>query len=157
MNMEHGKKPPRPQDQHATVAMKAWIDVFMVQHHGQVRGICQSASKAMAAAFPDALRVAAGLVYVHDKYGKERLLEHWWCEDAHGGIVDPTASQFGPMGIDEYMEIDLSDTCLPTGRCLYCGDPCFNHSDHCSEGCADANADYLTKDQRRDVVAPWSD
>jgi hypothetical protein len=45
--------------------------------------------------------------------------QHWWCVDADGTIIDPTAKQFPSAGLGEYTEFNgevSCDECGCTGK-----------------------------------------
>ena len=50
----------------------AWIQDYVAQKQGFVRGRCKEATVAMVKAFPE-LRLAAG--FAHVTWGRD---EHWW-------------------------------------------------------------------------------
>lgn len=116
----------------------AWIAAYVAQHKS-VRGLCDSATKAMVIAFPE-LRRAAG--FAHTTWGPD---QHWWCVAPDGSVVDPTAAQF-PV-VFRYEELDLDNPAdaarVPTGVCADCGDPVYGGKSFCSAECQDATAAYL--------------
>ena len=92
-----------------------------------MRGMCGAAVKAMVLEFPE-LRACRGHVDTAESLRPE---PHWWCEDARGNVVDPTASQFGL--ILGYREHEGPE---PVGKCLGCGGYVFAPRSHfCSDNC----------------------
>jgi hypothetical protein len=68
--------------------------------------------------------------------------QHWWLVTPDNQTVDPTAAQFPSGGLGEYVELDESQT-EPTGRCMNCGDLCFDGDTTCSAAClAELSAYY---------------
>lgn len=92
---------------------------------------CQFFTKRFVERFPHLRRVPGFYMGV----------EHWWCVDTDGMIVDPTAEQF-PKGGD-YKEFNPEADVVRIGRCMNCGDHIYGLvSDGpkciCSEECAKA-------------------
>jgi hypothetical protein len=120
---------------------REWIERYVIeQPQGFVRGKCTEATIAMAAAFPELMRVAG---FVYCAWGRD---EHWWCVAPDGTIVDPTVSQFaGPVS---YEALDLNDPShvarIPTGRCPDCGEDTYQGADFCDEGCRGRYMAYIT-------------
>lgn len=112
-------------------AYARWIVGFATRHSHFVRGMCDSATKEMVAAFPELRRAAGFVYYVH---GRE---QHWWCVATDGKIVDPTVAQFGGSPI-VYEELDLNDPetrkKVPTGRCMECGEDVYGTT-FCNDDC----------------------
>ena len=114
----------------------AWINKY-AETHQYLAGLCASASKELAAAFPT-LRIVRGHVsgVLIGRRG------HWWCEDPDGTIYDPTRRQFpGPMDYEEWQP----GTEVRVGRCMNCGDDIYEIIESldnvvqkccCSEACA---------------------
>ena len=100
-------------------------------------GLCESVSRRMVSAFPE-LRLARGHFV---PWGETKQHPHWWCVDASGTVVDPTAAQFDGVGPGDYVEHTGEE---PTGRCLYCGLYAFNGRSFCDDACARAWADATT-------------
>lgn len=88
-----------------------WIATWVSQRPF-IRGLCGSATKAMAQVFPE-LEIVAG--WVNFRGGRS---EHFWCVAPDGSIVDPTASQFS--GELEYQPFAPGDE-VRVGKCLNCG------------------------------------
>lgn len=84
-----------------------------------------SATLEMQQEFPELIRVRGH--YIDCLLGDR---PHWWLKTKDGEIVDPTASQFNP---GDYEEFDESNPI--TGKCLNCGDYCYNHKCFCSSEC----------------------
>lgn len=81
------------------------------ENYRKYRGKCQEMAEALAKTDP-ALRVVRGFYY-DPVWGEQ---QHWWCQDATGKVVDPTALQFPSAGAGTYQEFD--GTCI----CHICGD-----------------------------------
>lgn len=75
---------------------------------------CREASEDMVKDFPS-LTVVRGHVYCPHPWGKRG---HWWCVEADGTIVDPTASQF-PVVFRYEAYVEGDDVRL--GTCMNCG------------------------------------
>lgn len=104
-----------------------WIAGYVKSQTGNVRYRCQSASEAMAKAFPE-LRLARGWVTLESS---DRL-EHWWCVTPNGAVIDPTEFQFddyrgAPESYEEYDEGKHGS--LPTGKCPECGEFIYDGRD----------------------------
>lgn len=110
-----------------------WIKANVV---GNGRGTCAEATTAMAAAFPTLKRVRGQ--YLDWVIGPR---DHWWLVDLDGTIVDPTATQFPTGGSGDYQPRDESLP-EPTGRCMECGELCFDHRSFCSDDCEVAGVAY---------------
>lgn len=132
-----------------------WIDAFLAERKGYVRGDCASATLQMARAFPELKRVA-GHVRVRDRF-YETIQEHFWCVDPDGQIVDPTEAQF--QTVLEYIPWS-PDKEVRVGRCVNCGIdiyakvPSLDEPGHtrnfCDDpGCEVEYAAYLNDDVRR--------
>lgn len=110
-----------------------WINTYVAEHGGHVRGLCHYAVIDMTARFPE-LRQAAG--FVHVSWGRD---QHWWCvtTDGKDEIIDPTVGQFnGPV---TYEELDLNDPAtqakVPSGKCYQCSGDAFMGRTFCSDEC----------------------
>lgn len=117
-------------------AYKSWIEANV----DKPLGACHETSTAMVKAFPE-LRQARGHYYC--AFWGER--EHWWCVDADGTVVDPTAAQFPSEGNGHYEELDPNAP-EPIGKCLECGAYTYrtSPSSHaCSDECEASTDDYL--------------
>lgn len=117
-----------------------WIAAYVArQPSGFVRGKCAEATLEMVATFPDLRRVGG---FVHVDWGRD---QHFWCIAPDGSVVDPTASQFEPIGVFEYEELDLDDPAtrdlVPTGKCMDCGSEIYGGKDFCNDDCAEAFGD----------------
>lgn len=118
---------------------KEWISSYVKSVDGFTRGKCGHATAAMKLEFPE-LSIVKG--FAHCEWGAD---QHFWCIDPEGYIIDPTASQFGPLGPFEYEELDLENPSdiarIPVGKCMECGERTFKSSyasEMCSKDCADA-------------------
>jgi hypothetical protein len=104
---------------------------------------CSNATERMVVAFPELTRVRG---HYHDLLWGPR--EHWWCTTPEGEVVDPTVAQFPDGGAGRYESLP-DDAPEPIGRCLNCGDYCWEgkpgaSSSFCSEECCDAvSADLM--------------
>lgn len=105
-----------------------WIDDFVRRFTGRTVGLCSSATQKMQSAFPE-LRRARGHVMTLAGYWRT----HWWCVAEDGRIVDPTKCQFAELGgVVEYLEHEGPE---PLGRCMGCGEYCYDDPTFCSEAC----------------------
>lgn len=95
---------------------------------------CDSATAAMVDAFPELRRVRGYYA---------TFTEHWWCEDAEGNIVDPTAAQFSGQGSYQELTDEEVEQHVPSGVCMDCGDPVYRGATFCSESCERATRAYL--------------
>ena len=116
---------------------KTWIK----KNTKGTRGQCQKRTQEMQEAFPE-LKIVRGHYYCPFE-GKR---EHWWLKDIKEGIIDPTASQFLSNGQGEYVEW-TEGAPEPTGRCIHCGEYCFNGNHFCSQDCRVANQKILTNEK----------
>ena len=104
-------------------------------------GRCAEWTAALVYNFPELKRVRG---FVTLRSGMRR--SHWWCEDAAGKIVDPTASQFDTKyfwhsGIAFYEHFNESDP-EPTGKCPNCAELCYDEGTCCSRKCEEEYAAY---------------
>lgn len=95
---------------------------------------CASFTRVMAERFPELKRVA-GFYFAPDSDASHG--EHWWLEDAQGGIVDPTADQFPSQGRGRYVHYDPRQHLVLKGKCMGCGVGLYTRmgSYPCSLGC----------------------
>jgi hypothetical protein len=115
---------------------------WMTQHVlGDVTGQCQQWVTRMQDAFPE-LRIVRGHVrpYGVKIVGKPHGYPHWWLITPDGQIIDPTREQF-PWVRLTYEPWDESQN-EPTGKCLHCGEYCYNSEACCSQSCAHACEAY---------------
>jgi hypothetical protein len=117
-----------------------WISRFLINHNSDVQGLCLEATHSMQKQFPE-LKIVRGHVRLWDKYD-EKIYKypHWWLETVDKEIIDPTEKQF--PNLLEYEEWDESLT-EPTGKCLNCGEYCFNYKQFCCEPCEKSYIQYL--------------
>lgn len=114
-----------------------WIKKNVSEPYGK----CKQYTDKMIKEFPE-LTQCKGFYYCF-AWGQR---QHWWCKTTEGKIIDPTADQFPSKGRGHYQE--LTDEQLPTGKCMNCGDYCYNGSTNmCSEEChnsfvSDLNSNY---------------
>lgn len=80
----------------------------------------------MVSEFPELTRIRGHYKNIFDN------LQHWWCTDIEGNIVDPTVSQFGFKG--EYVPYDES-LGEPKGICSNCGGLVYDLSAYCGDDC----------------------
>jgi hypothetical protein len=93
-------------------------------------GTCREVTREMVKAFPHLRRVRG---HYHCFSWGDR--EHWWCEDEHGNVIDPTRKQFPSRGCGTYTEWDDSQA-EPTGKCPNCGEYCYGGEqvhEHCHD------------------------
>jgi hypothetical protein len=115
---------------------QAWIGKWLRKNDPY--GKCHEASIEMQEQFPH-LRLVRG--HYHDVMWGER--EHWWLVDDDENIVDPTATQFPSKGSGHYYELP-DDAKEPLGKCMNCGEYCYENRNFCSDGCERACLrDYL--------------
>lgn len=101
-------------------------------------GRCAEATAAMAAVFPDLVRVRGH--YYCPVWGER---EHWWCVTPAGAVIDPTASQFPSRGTGVYVPLDPAAP-TPTGMCPECGAYCYDGDQFCCAAHAESYVRYLT-------------
>lgn len=112
-------------------------DAWIAAHATEPYGRCKELSDRMLLAFPE-LRQVRG--HYFDAAWGER--EHWWLVAPDGAVVDPTAAQFPTKGHGEYVPWQEGDP-EPVGKCMNCGNYCYEHANWCSDDCAAAlNAAY---------------
>ncbi len=110
-----------------TAKYQTWIDRW--RGSNDPVGACVQATNAMVAEFPERTRVRR---HVFGPRCPVTGWPHWWCETDDGDLVDPSASQF--PAIFDYVAIDESAP-EPTGKCMECGDYCYDTSGACSPAC----------------------
>lgn len=69
--------------------------------------------------------------------------EHWWLIDKFGAIVDPTVTQFPTPPLSDTYEPWEEGAPEPTGKCLNCGDYCFNGDYFCCDSCQKETTKYM--------------
>ncbi len=111
---------------------KDWIETWLTSNNPY--GKCAEATLSMQKEFPELIRVRG---HYYDAIWGER--EHWWLKTKDGEIVDPTAAQFPTKGIlGDYEEWEEGRE-EPIGKCMNCGEYCFESkggSHHaCSKRC----------------------
>ncbi len=94
------------------------------------RGLCKEICKRMKGVFPE-LRLVRG--HFDDPIWGKR--GHWWLLEPAGTVVDPTVSQFPGGGLGEYLPW-IEGAQEPTGKCMHCGELCYDHARTCSENCS---------------------
>lgn len=122
-------------------------DQWIEQNYGTedlARYKCGSATDRMIKEFPELKRVR----------GWYAGIEHWWCVDPNGEIVDPTYMQFGSdYNRAKYREFQEGVDPEPLGKCMNCGWLCWELDDDgekipgatswsCSEDCAKSLESY---------------
>lgn len=114
---------------------QSWINKHVPLY---CKGLCDVLAQQMAKAFSE-LTVVKGIYDcpLWDERG------HWWCVAPDGSIVDPTAAQFPSGGLGEYRE--LSETALPTGRCMHCGAFVYHSQYACPGKCLEALREMYTQ------------
>jgi hypothetical protein len=96
---------------------------------------CESATKKMVKQFPELKRVR-GMIHVREPHGLNPTKSpHWWLVTPDGKIIDPVIHQY-PLGIIKYIPLDES-LGTPTGKCMNCGDFCYNNNIVCSKKCGE--------------------
>lgn len=102
-------------------------------------GMCHVACKKMKKEFPE-LKMVRGWYY-EPIWDEDR--EHWWLKATNGRIVDPTAQQFPTKGTSYYKEFIEGFDKEPTGKCMNCGEYCYDGRTHsCSKKCDLALKNY---------------
>ena len=82
-------------------------------------GTCCEVTERMQEAFPELRRVRG-----HYHCWIWGIREHWWLMNGDE-VVDPTVAQFPSNGEGRYEELP-EDTPEPTGKCINCGEYCFD-------------------------------
>lgn len=103
---------------------------------------CREVTEEMRKKFPELTRVRGHYHCV--LWGR---CPHWWLITAEGEIIDPTASQFPSRGAGYYEPWDESKP-EPTGKCLNCGDYCYNGDACCSDSCGKAFSDHCSMTEK---------
>ena len=94
---------------------------------------CKVISHRMVTEFPE-LKVVRGQIEVEEPCGlPPTKTQHWWCISPEGEVIDPTSHQY-PTRILTYQPVDESKG-EPTGKCMNCGDICYNGSQFCKRKC----------------------
>lgn len=111
-----------------------------------LRNKCQQFSKAFVEKFPH-LKTQAGfvcLVLEHHLTPETLGVEHIWCKDIDGTIVDPTSEQFrdGTSALF-YTEFDETKHEIRLGTCPNCGGSIFGLKNEARSFCDDdCQTDY---------------
>ena len=100
----------------------AWIENLK-----DTRCKCKELTQEMQKEFPELIRVRG---FYHCPYWGKR--EHWWLKNKRMEIVDPTAEQFPSKGSGRYEEW-IEGQPEPTGKCMNCGEYCFNGNSFCTD------------------------
>jgi hypothetical protein len=103
---------------------------------GNGYGKCREACHTMATFFPE-LKLVRGHYYC-PSWGKR---DHWWLVDPNGTVIDQTKMQFPSMGQGRYEPWDEAHP-EPTGKCMNCGEYCYNDEYACSEDCRAKLVEY---------------
>lgn len=120
-----------------------WIKEYL-QSHPDVSGLCKKSSNEMVDKYPELTRVRGT---VHLSYA-DKPIEHWWCIDEDGNIIDPTASQF--HFIEKYEERDETQP-EPVGECLNCGKYVYKELyQFCNNTCEKEFVEYLEESVKND-------
>ncbi len=91
----------------------------MQSDYSQYRGKCKELSEAAVAA--DASLTLVRGFYFCPIWNVEE--QHWWCKDATGKIVDPSAAQYPSKGLGTYREFDGWFSCAECGADVHADDP----------------------------------
>ena len=94
-----------------------WIAWYVKQNGGSVRCMCWEGTTAMCRKFHE-LRSVEGHVIMKSGH----RVEHFWCVDPDGNVVDPTESQFEAIASYEPWK---PGTEVRVGRCMWCGDDIY--------------------------------
>lgn len=104
-----------------------------------VLGECAKATREMQSVFPGLVRVRGH--YHCAAWGRRA---HWWLKDG-SEIVDPTETQFPSCGLGTYEEwIEGSEE--PVGKCMICGDECFESRGGGQHWCSHTHLKELERD-----------
>lgn len=122
------------------IAYNSWIKANINEEVAFAR--CAEWTSAMQLVFPELKRVRG-----HVTLSTGWVRAHWWLVDTTGRVVDPTACQFlgdyyGHARTVLYDPLDETQP-QPTGKCHYCGGPCYNHQPVCSPDCSREYEYYL--------------
>ena len=104
---------------------------------GNGYGQCLEVTLQMQHAFPELQRIKG---HYYCAIWGERC--HWWLQTADGEVVDPTAMQFPSKGTGVYVPL-CSDEPEPIGRCVNCGEYCYNDPNFCSSSCELSAVSFL--------------
>lgn len=117
---------------------KKWIRDYLKKNPNP-RGFCNSATSQMTEVFPE-LRKVRGFV-TDGIFGRH---QHWWCETEGGDVIDPTEVQFA--GALTYQEYDPKiHGPEPIGKCMNCGDYCYEKESPEAHACSDECYDELVR------------
>ena len=121
---------------------------YRTSHHK-----CGIFVRAMQAKFPE-LRRVPGFYFTPD--GQGSFGEHWWLQDAEGGVVDPTADQFPCLDQGRYVPYDPAVHLTVKGKCQHCGVGLYlrQGTSACSQACAQAIQEALGFGS---VRGPWDE
>jgi hypothetical protein len=149
-----------------------WIEEYKANN--RVREGCEHATELMCKAFPELKRVAGFVLMDVEGMNKEMIesclpspnmslfdrrlvwerppgpVQHWWCVDPDGLIVDPTFSQF--LASPKLLYVAYSEELhgpKPEGKCLDCGELIFGREDSvCSDICYKRFSEHLKEEKR---------
>ena len=102
-----------------------WVNNWLRNNTPHLK--CKEATEEMKITFPELKRIRG---HVLTEYGER---PHWWLVDENDNVIDPTSTQFKIIG--GYDAWDESQP-EPTGRCLNCGELCYDYKSVCSDQCA---------------------
>lgn len=128
-------------------AYREWIQGYL--HRNDPLGRCAEATKALVEAFPQ-LRRVAGEITVQGPFNTiHREIQHWWCVDEAGKVVDPTARQyFRVLEYYPYPEDHPAFT-RPRRVCANCGQAHYGDDETvCSDECGEEYAKAITRSAR---------
>ena len=112
--------------------MDEYLESNMTEYR-QFRGKCKELSEQLCLENPS-LMLVRGHYYCPMWNTTE---PHWWCKDATGKIVDPSARQFPSKGLGIYTEFDGFIKCAECGKAVneddvktygnyaFCSTPCI--------------------------------
>ena len=98
-------------------------------NYNDAYGKCKEVTQKMQNVFPE-LTLIRG--FYHCPIWKQRC--HWWLVDSQNNVIDPTARQFPSNGSGEYIRWNEKDK-EPTGKCINCGEYCYDGGTVCSDKC----------------------
>lgn len=90
---------------------------------------CEQITLKMKKTFPELIRVRGFYCPF-----LETKMQHWWLKTKEGNIIDPTKEQFSSNRYFHYEEWKEGDK-EPTGKCLNCGEYCYDSNQCCSKKC----------------------
>lgn len=97
---------------------KTWISNYRFKHK-YLAGACGSATLEMCKTFPELKRIPGHVVLASG-----HKVEHWWCEDNDGNIIDPTVGQWALLPAEYIPWVPGDEVCV--GKCMNCGNGIYD-------------------------------